>query len=259
MASGTANKVANVESLRDSRYSEECERILAEYERRSQEFEEDLYAVWHPAQSFIRAGRERTALRLLNGAGIFPQTGDRCLEVGFGKLGWLGTLISWGLREEDLSGIELDERRAGVARQVLPAADLRVGDATALPWEDGTFKLVVASTVFTSILQVEMRQRVAEEIIRVLAPGGALLWYDFAYNNPTNPNVWKVGRREIRQLFKELQGRIVRVTLAPPLTRFVAPRSWTLATILEALPMLRTHLLAVLVKSGKSEEAGISL
>jgi ubiquinone/menaquinone biosynthesis C-methylase UbiE len=230
-------------------YLEERERILREYERRSLKADNNRYANWDPVQLFIRASRERTALQLLNRAGSFPQTGDKCLEVGYGRLGWLGTLISWGLREQDLCGIELDERRASIAREVLPAADLRVGDATALPWEGGIFKLVVLSTVFTSILQREMRQRVAQEIVRVLAPGGALLWYDFAYNNPSNPNVRKVSRGEIGRLFGELRGTIVKVTLAPPLARIVVPRSWLLATFLEAVPILRTHLLGVLVKA----------
>jgi ubiquinone/menaquinone biosynthesis C-methylase UbiE len=247
MPLATDNKSIDVNFLPDTLYSKERERILAEYDRRLMS-ENGRYAAWDPSQLFIRAGRERAALQLLNRAHSLPRSGDKCLEVGYGRLGWLGTLISWGLREQDLCGIELDERRASIAREVLPEADLRVGDATALPWEDGSFKLVVVSTVFTSILQVEMRQRVAQEIVRVLAPGGALLWYDFAYNNPSNPNVRKVTRREILRLFGALQGEIVTVTLAPPLARFIVPKSWLFATVLEALPILRTHLLGVLVK-----------
>jgi len=89
---------------------------------------------------------------------------------------------------------------------------------------------------------------IADEIVRVLAPGGALLWYDFAYNNPRNPNVRGIGRAEIKKLFPELAGKIRTVTLAPPLTRLIAPRWWTLASFLEAIPPLRTHLIAVLIK-----------
>jgi hypothetical protein len=89
---------------------------------------------------------------------------------------------------------------------------------------------------------------VAADITRVLAPGGALLWYDFAVNNPRNPNVRRVGRKELQGLFPELRGSIRSVTLAPPLVRLVAPKSWLLATALEAFPFLRTHLLAVLLK-----------
>jgi ubiquinone/menaquinone biosynthesis C-methylase UbiE len=132
---------------------------------------------------------------------------------------------------------------------VLPLADLRVGDATALPWESNSFQLVVASTVLTSILDQEVRALVANEITRVLGPGGALVWYDFAFNNASNPSVRKVNRAELKRLFPQLAGRIRSLTLAPPLARMVAPRSWVLATILEMIPFLRTHLFAVLVKS----------
>jgi ubiquinone/menaquinone biosynthesis C-methylase UbiE len=123
-----------------------------------------------------------------------------------------------------------------------------VGDAGRLPWADGSFRLVISSTVFTSILADAVRERVAREIVRVLAPGGALLWYDFAVNNPSNRNVRKVSRAELRRLFPELSGKVKSVTLAPPLSRLISPRSWIVATLLEAVPLLRTHLLAVLVK-----------
>lgn len=196
----------------------------------------------------MRAGRERTACQMLRAARVFPVAGDRCLEVGYGRLGWLGTLISWGLREPDLAGIELDETRAQVAQRALPGADLRVGDGSALPWSRGAFQLVVCSTVFTSILDSQMRQQIAEEITRVLAPGGAMLWYDFRVNNPKNNNVKKVGKSELFRLFPELKGAAKFVTLAPPLTRVLAPRSWALASVLESIAPLRTHLLGVLLK-----------
>jgi ubiquinone/menaquinone biosynthesis C-methylase UbiE len=193
------------------------------------------------------------AASMLHGAGVFPRPGDRCLEVGFGRQGWLGSLISWGVREMDLSGIELNAQRMKAAHDVLPLADLRLGDASALPWDNRTFSLVIVSTVFTSILDRDVRQWVAEEITRVLVPGGALLWYDFAYNNPRNPHVRGIKRREIQRLFPTLRGHVRRTTLAPPLARRIVPVSRTLALALEAIPLLRTHLMGVLLKP--SEDA----
>jgi ubiquinone/menaquinone biosynthesis C-methylase UbiE len=171
------------------------------------------------------------------------------LEVGFGSQGWLGDLITWDVRENDLHGIELDSSRAKHAKEILPNADLRVGDATDLPWNDNSFRLVITSTVFTSILDSSVRELLASEITRVIAPGGALLWYDFAVNNPQNPNVRGVGRKELLRLFPRLGGRVKRVTLAPPLARLLVPRCFTLASLLECLPAFRTHLIAVLVKN----------
>jgi ubiquinone/menaquinone biosynthesis C-methylase UbiE len=185
---------------------------------------------------------------MLRRANAFPQPGERCLEVGHGRIGWLGDLIGWGLRAADLHGIELDADRARCAQEALPGADLRVGDAAELPWPEETFRLVIASMLFTSILDERLRQAVAREVTRVLAPGGALLWYDFAVNNPRNPHVRKVSRRELRALFPLLVGEVRSLTLAPPLARRIAPWSWRAAIILEAFPFLRTHLMAVLVK-----------
>lgn len=224
-------------------------RIQAEYERRDKDLNKDLYAPWQPAPIFMHTGRKRVASMMLNRAGFVPFDGDQCLEIGFGSMGWLPDLITWGVRETDLHGIELNPDRVNQVKQILPQADLRAGDAGSLPWESNNFKLVVASTVFTSILNDTLRRMVAREIVRVLAPGGALLWYDFAFNNPKNSQVRGVGRRELRDLFPELQGEIRSVTLAPPLARFFAPRSWAIASLLEAVPFLRTHLLAVMVKA----------
>jgi ubiquinone/menaquinone biosynthesis C-methylase UbiE len=224
-------------------------RIQLEYDRRAREINPELYAPWQPASRFMLESRNRKAAAMLHEIGVFPTAGDQCLEVGFGSLGWLSELIGWGVKESDLHGIELDSRRSEQAREVLPAADLRTGDAVSLPWADQTFRLVIASTLFTSVLDTDVRQLIANEIMRVLAPGGALLWYDFAYNNPRNPNVRGVSRGEIRTLFPNLHGAVRTVTLAPPLTRLIAPRSWALAALLEAIPILRTHLIAVLIKN----------
>ncbi len=232
----------------DAAVAAEQARILAEYRRREREVEADLYAPWQAATAFLRAGRSRLAARMLKAAGVFPGPGDPCLEIGYGSLGWLGELVAWGVRERDLHGIELDPTRAARAAEILPGADLRVGDATRMPWADGLFRLGIASTVFSSILDASVRRAVAAEVTRVLAPGGALLWYDMAIDNPRNPNVRGIGRRELSALFPGLEGRVRSVTLAPPIARWAAPKSWVLCEILESIPALRTHAVGVLVK-----------
>lgn len=238
-------------------FTSEKQRIVDEMARRRREVNAELYAPWNAAQQLALAERRLHAARMLRDAGVFPQAGDRCLEIGYGTLGWLGELLGWGLRTADLHGIELDSERALVARRALPDADLRQGDAAQMPWRDGTFKLVIASTVFTSVLDDPLRRALAGEIDRVLAPGGAFLFYDFRFDNPRNPNVRKVSRRELRRLFPRLSGTIRSLTLAPPIARRVAPISWSLAVALAALPFLRSHLLAVLVKPAQSRECAL--
>jgi ubiquinone/menaquinone biosynthesis C-methylase UbiE len=225
-------------------------RIEAEYARRRNEIDRELYSPWHPAEMFLRSERKRVAARMLHIAGKFPRSEDQCLEVGCGSGGWFPDLLSWGgPRQSDLHGIDTSRERIDRAREFFPAAEFRIDDAAEMPWDTGSFNLVVASTVFTSILDQSVRRLIANEITRVLAPNGALLWYDFAFNNPRNPNVRGINRKEVRDLFPELHGTIRSITLAPPIARIIAPRSWLLATFLEAIPLLRTHLLAVLIKS----------
>jgi len=52
-------------------------------------------------------------------------------------------------------------------------------------------------TVFTSILDISMKQSIAGEMLRVLKPDGIILWYDYYRNNPMNPDVRGVKKREI--------------------------------------------------------------
>jgi len=231
----------------------EAARILEEYRRRAREIDQDRYSIWQPDVAFTISARTNCAVKLLHRMNVLPSADTPCLEVGFGTLGWLGFLVSWGVRETSLHGMELDPTRAEAAKAVLPMADLRVGDACEMPWRDGFFRLVIASTVFTSILDNGVRRLLAREIVRVLAPGGALLWYDFVYNNPRNPSVRGIKPKEVRELFPELRGPMKRVTLAPPIARAVAPRSLLLASILDAMPFLRTHVLAVLVKQAEED------
>ena len=58
------------------------------------------------------------------------------------------------------------------------------------------------STVFTSIMDPDLRRHVAAEMMRVFKPNGFILWYDYHVNNPCNQDVPGVKRREIYQLFQ---------------------------------------------------------
>jgi SAM-dependent methyltransferase len=226
----------------------EANRILAESERRKEALPPDKYSCWQPGQAFMLAERRRVAIDTLRKSGVRLTPQSRCLEVGCGYQGWLTDLLHWGVNESNLSGIDLDSERVNRAVELLPSADLRQGDATDLPWEDGEFELVVVSLVFTSILDRSVRKRIADEITRVLKPGGVLLWYDFRVNNPFNPNVLKVSSAELKRLFPRLRGRIRSLTPLPPLCNILAQWGWFLPALLGLLPVLRTHLLGVFTK-----------
>ncbi|WP_433783383.1 class I SAM-dependent methyltransferase [Actinomycetospora sp. CA-101289] len=221
--------------------SAEAERIRAEYRRRAAEIPADRYDPVAPVNVFFRQGVERAALAALRRAGALPLTGHRVLDVGCGVGAWLALLETWGARRADLAGIDLVPDRVTACRERLAGADIRLGDGAELPWETGTFDVVLQSVVFSSILAPEVRRGVADEMARVLAPSGVVLWYDFFVGNPANPHVRRIGRDEIRSLFPGFSLDLRRATLAPPLARALVPRLRPLAVALGAAHVADTH------------------
>lgn len=176
-------------------------------------------------------------------------SGTRCLDVGCGAGDWLTTLRDWGAAPAALHGVDLLEDRIEAARAALPGADLRVGSGWALPFADASMDLVTANTVFSSILDPEARRALAGEMLRVLAPGGLVLVYDFWVSHPRNPDTVGVSRREVLRLFPSCSVTTRRLTLAPPLARPLA-RVWPAAARLleRAAPLLCTHALHRIVR-----------
>ena len=129
-----------------------------------------------------------------------------------------------------------------------PNIDFVCGDASKLPYEDESMDVVMQFTVFTSILEGKMKRDIAREMLRVLKRDGIILWYDFHTDNPANPNVRAVKKKEIYELFKNCEIYLKRTTLAPPIARAIAPFSNILCQILEKIPLLRTHYLGIVRK-----------
>src|SRR6266550_3411093 len=70
-----------------------------------------------------------------------------------------------------------------------PRVRLECGSATELPFEAGTYDLVLQATLFSSVLDAGVKGRIATEMLRVLRPNGAILWYDLRIDNPRNLDV----------------------------------------------------------------------
>jgi ubiquinone/menaquinone biosynthesis C-methylase UbiE len=223
-------------------------RISAEYERRARELPAGFYAWSKPSNLLFHEHALRGCIRMLHRASLFPLTGRRIADIGCGDGTWLLEFLQWGADPAALCGIDLSAERIAWARRRIPQADLRVGSASELPWPDESFDLVSQFTVFTSILDPALKRAVAAEMLRILKPGGAILWFDFRVSNPANPQVCGIPAREIRSLFAGCEIALASVLLAPPLSRLIARWSWTLAELLHALPMFRTHYAGIICK-----------
>ena len=196
----------------------------------------------------ILSERRRMTQRLLQRHGWLPLGDRRVLDVGSGggsELAWFHEL---GALESHLVGIDLLPERVEFARRSFPQIEFRAGNAEHLPFPDGSFDLVLASTIFSSILDPGMAANVAAEIRRVMTPGAGLLWYDFRYDSPSNRNVRGVSAARVRALFPALKGELIGLTLLPPLARRLGPLTPIAYPALAWIPPLRSHLLGLLRK-----------
>jgi hypothetical protein len=112
----------------------------------------------------------------------------------------------------------------------------------------GAFDLILQAGLLSSVFDAEVKHAIATEILRVLRPGGVVLWYDFCLTNPQNPYVQPISEAEISRLFRGCTAELRRVGLSTPLVQLLAPRSPRMCAILSRMPTLCSHYLGVLRK-----------
>ncbi len=221
--------------------STEPDKLTARYARRTQPERYSLLRpdVWQSVQE-----RQRAMLGLFADLEHTDLSSLRLLEVGCGTGSNLLELLRMGFAPQHLSGAELLPGRFQIARATLPnALKLHEGDALAMNVPDQSQDIVFVSTVFSSLLDDAFQQRLADAMWRWVKPGGGVLWYDFTVNNPRNHDVRGVPLKRVQALFPQGQLRSQRVTLAPPLARWVTRIYPGLYGVCNAIPWLRTHCL----------------
>ncbi len=228
--------------------SDEIQNIAERYERRAK-LPANRYARLDAAVNAAVQERQKALIRLFASIGVNDLSSLKILEVGCGTGGNLLELVQLGAVPVNLVGNELLEDRLISARQRLPEAiELFAGDASQLPLPDASFDIVYQSTVFSSILDDGLQASLAQKMWSLTRSGGGVLWYDFTFDNPRNPDVRGVKLSRIRELFPEGDVSVQKVTLAPPIARRVVPVLPALYGVFNALPFLRTHVLCYIKK-----------
>jgi ubiquinone/menaquinone biosynthesis C-methylase UbiE len=122
--------------------------------------------------------KDETALKLIvefSGAG----PSDTVLDVACGP-GLVVCAFARVVRHAtgiDITPAMLDHARSAAAAQGLTNVTWRLGDVLPLPWPDGAFTLVTSRFAFHHFLDP---QAVLHEMVRVCAPGGAVMVVDAA-------------------------------------------------------------------------------
>ena len=234
--------------LRDSE-QRELSRLREVYDRRALAIPAERYSRMNPGHLLGLHEREGAMAAMLRSDGLRSLAGLRILDVGCGRGATLRQYLEYQADPSRLWGIDLFPVFVEEARSTSPGLQVLCGTATDLPFHDCSFDFVSQFMLFTSVLDADVRQRTAREIHRVLVPGGRLLWYDFAFNNPKNPDVRGIRLTEIHQLFPGFSMTHRRITLAPPLGRAVGRFGPIVYYLASKLRPLCTHYLCLLKKS----------
>lgn len=228
--------------------AKDIQRLRQEYQARANRYREaNPYSFMNPSHLFIIQQRERKILDLLRGFGENELSKMQILAIGCGNGAVLLDLVRYGADSYHVWGIDLIYNRLKNAKEVLPSGKFLSGDGQSLPFQSQSFDLLLQFTAFSSILDSKIKQNMAAEMLRVLKPGGAILWYDFWWN-PTNPQTIGIKPKEIKTLFPNCEYVFEKITLAPPLARRIVTISWQLAVFLESLKLFNSHYLVLIKK-----------
>ncbi len=198
-----------------------------------------------PGQNFLLDQKWRVIETVLHRAG-FKGDDARILNVGAGEGSEMHRFVAIGCRPRSVVCLDLLSDRMIEGRKRDGSIPFVVGDGSSLPFRDEQFDLTYQSVMASSVHALEVRRRIALEMIRVTRRGGLIVWYDTRYPNPWNAETRPITRRQLRAWFQGCEGKIRSLTLIPPVARLLAPVSVGLCKVLEAIPLFRSHLLAVL-------------
>jgi ubiquinone/menaquinone biosynthesis C-methylase UbiE len=96
-------------------------------------------------------------------------SGDRVLDVGCGTGVLARTAADRVAAESQVTGLDRNEGMLAVARRLRPKIDWRQGDATALPFRDASYDVVMSQF---ALMYFPDRIAALKEMVRVLRPGG---------------------------------------------------------------------------------------
>jgi len=217
----------------------EEQRIQQEYQERAQNpLFSALYTPYSAFHIYHQARLELLTGKALQRAGLLPLAERRILDVGCGSGGHLLRFLLGGAAAAHLHGIDVIPERIENAKKAHPGMTFHLGNANALPYPDAYFDVVTQFTVFSSILDAQLRAEIAHQMVRVLRPGGVVVWYDARLQSP-NPALTAFQLANVAALFPDL----ALVFRTPSKLRFgmsrrIIPYSWELVAFLERFPFL---------------------
>jgi len=202
-----------------------------------------LFQVLATESSLIRA------LRHIPG----PLADVRLLDAGCGSGSRFFEFFRLGLQPENAVGLEMQRRRIDAGKPLLPDVEMVQGDATAMTFQNDSFDVVFESGMFATLLDQDIRSRIATEMLRVCRSGGHILLSDWRTPARGKPHYKALTRGQAGRLFGIGRETDLIATepgsLVPPVGRFLSRYASLLYFLVAALlPFLVGQVVYVLRK-----------
>lgn len=197
-------------------------------------------AGWKPSPGRAYIADERmTMLRDAVSELPIPLSELRICDVGCGGGADLARWRDAGVLETRIAGTELIPSRAALARELLPAADIREVDGFDLSFSSGSFDVCTTSLVLSTIRSRAHRRHLLQEMARVTRSGGMVIVYDFVIRKPWNRNVSALSTRELTRLWMPPDQVRPAAPFLPALDVALRLPGWAARLMVNSLP--RTH------------------
>lgn len=183
-------------------------------------------------------------------AALRPLGSAVVVDLGCGDGNVATTLDRAGIRPSRYLGVDLLPARIAEASAEIPWGEFHVAPADEVPLPNRTADAVVAMTMFSSVMDLSLRVLIAGEIRRILRPGGHLLVYDLRIPSPRNTTLRPVLPQDLASLFPGWPMTWRSMTLLPPLARTPLAGGPLRYRLLSAVPLMRSHIAAVLTNPG---------
>lgn len=236
----------------DCTRAEELGRILKYYKKRKHTHKTSV-------GKLSNASRIRHYKQMLSQNNAMPLAERKLLDVGCSTGGWLVCACDhWGGKLQNCYGLELRQEVVEQGREMYPGLNFIAASADKMPLEDEYFDIVHQSMMLSSVLEGDFQKAIANEMWRVLKPGGYILWFDFICN-PFNPNTMGMRKKHVRRLFPHADWiDCKRIGVAPPICRVVNHISERIVPWLEKLLFLNAYYLVMLQKPKDGAEMEIT-
>jgi len=181
----------------------------------------------------------------------------KVLDVGCGVGGSLIQFLGFGFSPNSLYGIDVIPERIEEAKGRWPTINFTCGDATAMDYKPNYFDMVLQSGMFFQTKDDDLARRAADEMLRVVKPGGYILLIDWRYNYG-HSECKHLSRKRIVHLFQV--GRKTAIlcrkngALIPPLGRFLSTYLSSSYFIVQRLfPFLVGQVTTILQLNGRGD------